>query len=187
LAGCGQIDINQGDAVAIDDVVTDTVDTDATTGTLALLDGYELYTSNDYNFAIQYPAGWEFQEDAFGSHVMFFTPQTEEDQFRENIGVITEVLPTDMTVDEYYDEAKVHLMDFISDFEEVANTNITIAGEAGKKVQYLGSQGTYQLKRQQIFFIKDKVTYVVTYTAMADTFDEYVDVVDEMIGTMTIK
>ena len=188
LAGCGPTDITDDNAPISDTV--DTVDSeDVVVEESSLMDGFALYTNSTYGFDLQYPSAWEYQEDVFGSHAMFFTPQAADDMFRENVGVITEALPADleMTVDEYYDEAKVHLADYIVDFQEVVNTNMSINGKDAKKVQYLGSQGDYQLKWQQVFFIDNGTTYVMTYTALADTFDEYIDTVDKMVSTLTVK
>jgi len=184
LAGCGTTNLYQDDLTNDNDTTNDVVENVETTD---VMNGYKLYTSNDYNFSIQYPTTWNMEENAFWSHVMMFTPQVEWDNFRENVGVITEELPSTISVDEYYKQAKVHLIDFIADFDEVKNENMKVAGYDAKKIQYLGSQWTYNLKWQQVFFIKDKTTYVVTYTAMADTFDEFVGTVDEMIETMTVK
>ncbi len=105
--------------------------------------------------------------------VMFFSPQGGSgDKFKENLGIVSETLPSDMTVDEYYALAKPQLQQIVKDYTELSNANITLDGLTAKKIIYQGTQSTYKLQREQVFFIKNKVAYVLTYTAVADTFND---------------
>lgn len=185
LAGCNTNTTNTNCGTNNACTLTETGTVRATTGEVN--DGFTLYTNADHGFSIQYPNTWEYQENAFGSHVMFFSPQPKGDAFRENVGVITEVLSGDIDVDTYYAAAKEHLASFISDFNETMNKNFKLGEFNAKKVQYIGTQWTYTLKWQQVFFIKDHVAYVITYTAMKDTFDDYLADVDAMIHTITLN
>lgn len=43
-----------------------------------------------------------------------------------------------------------------------------------------------ELKWQQISYIYEQSIYIITYTATAATFDEYLDQVNDMIATLDI-
>ncbi|MEI7919823.1 MAG: hypothetical protein WCH65_06750 [bacterium] len=43
------------------------------------------------------------------------------------------------------------------------------------------------MEREQVYFIKDNASYVVTYTAPATTFDQFAQTMDAMIATFEIK
>jgi hypothetical protein len=118
---------------------------------------------------------------------MFFSPQGTGDQFRENVGIITETLPnTTMTVDTYYAMIKPQLQN-MKDYTELSNENIIIDGLTGKKLVYEGTQVNYTLKRQQVFVISGATAYIINYVAVADTFDQYIAEVNTMVKTFALK
>jgi hypothetical protein len=118
---------------------------------------------------------------------MFFSPQPTGDKFRENIGVVEELLPTTMTVDNYYLSIKSQLQSLIKDYTETTNENITINGVAAKKIIYEGTQSSYKLKWMQVFIIKDKNAYVLNYTATADTFADFEKEATTIINSFMLK
>jgi hypothetical protein len=147
----------------------------------------QVKTYDNPAFSIQYPTAWNYQENVYGAIAMFFTPQGTGDQFRENVGIVTETLPSTMTVDEYYAIIKPQLQNLIKDYTELSNENITIDGLTGKKLIYEGTQVNYKLKWQQVFVIKDTTAYIINYTATADTFDQYIADVNAMVKTFALK
>ncbi len=147
----------------------------------------QTYTSKKDRFSIQFPGGWTFQENVYGSTVMFFSPTDENDKIRENIGIIKEALDKEYTLDEYYDITKWQLTQLIPGFTEVTNETITINDTKAKKLIYKGTQGNTKLKREQVYLIKNSNIYIITYTAAEDTFDSFIQQFDEMITTLEIK
>jgi len=86
---------------------------------------------------MQYPDTRTYQENAYGSLAMFFSPQTTGDTFREFVAIVAEALPTDISVEEYYTSfAKPQMTEVIKDYKEISNENITIDGVAAKKIVY---------------------------------------------------
>ena len=166
LAGCGA---NTGTTVA----------TTTTATAVKTFDGT--------GFSIQYPATWNAQENVYGASVMFFTPQLSGDKFRENVGIVTEVLPTDMSVADYYISIKAQLTNMIKDYQELSNEDITIGDVAAKKIVYVGTQDSYKLKWMQVLAIKNKVAYVINYTASADTFDQFSKEADAIVKSFVLK
>lgn len=145
----------------------------------------ESYQSS--GFMIWFPKDWTHQENVYWAQVMFFAPQATGDQFRENVSVVTEQLPAPMTVSDYYTAVKTQLTQLISGYQEITNEDIDLNGVAAKKLVYKGSQSNYALQRTQVIVIKDTTAYVISYTATADTYSDFVKEVDTIIASFTVQ
>lgn len=146
-----------------------------------------MQTFDATGFSLQYPATRTYQKDVYGAQVMFFSPQPAGDKFRENIGVVEELLPTAMWVNDYYLSIKSQLQSLIKDYMETTNEDITINGVTAKKIIYEGTQSSYKLKWMQVFVIKDKNAYVLNYTATADTFADFEKEATAIINSFILK
>jgi len=118
---------------------------------------------------------------------MFFSPQGSGDQLREIVGIVSEKLPSDMTVANYYTTIKTQILGLITGYQELSNEDITINGVAAKKIIYMGMQSNYELKWMQTFLIKNKVAYIISYTASAGTFDEFSKEATAIANSFTLK
>ena len=138
-------------------------------------------------FSLQVPETRTIQEHVFQSDVVFFSPLGQWDTIKENISVLQKPLDKTLTPSEYYDITKPELAKTMQDFVEVSNETININGIDAQKVIYKGTQWGLVLEREQVYFIKDNASYVVTYTAPATTFDQFAQTMDAMIATFEIK
>jgi len=98
-------------------------------------------------------------------------------------------LDKEYTLDEYYKITKPELVKIIPGFTEVSNESIKINDIDAQKLIYTGTdtQGKTKLQWEQVYLIKNKAVYIITYTAIEDTFNEYTQMVDEMVATLEIK
>ncbi len=147
----------------------------------------QTYESKTDWFSVQFPGTRTFQENVYGSTVMFFTPLTEGDTLKENVGIMKKVLDKDYTLDEYYALTKPELVKLIPDFTEISNETIKVNDIDAQKLIYKWTQGTTKLQWEQIYLIKNKAVYIVTYTATEATFSQFAQKVDEMAATLEIK
>ncbi len=148
---------------------------------------FQAYQSQADNFSIQFPGGWTFQENVYGASVMFFSPLAKDDTLRENLGIVKKELDKEYTLTEYYTATQPELQKLIPNFTEVSNETIQINGIDAQKLIYKGTQGDVKLQREQVYLIKNKVVYIITYTATEDTFDEYIKDVDTTIRSLEFK
>ena len=118
---------------------------------------------------------------------MFFTPLLSGDTLKENVGVMKKVLDKDYTLDEYYALTKPELIKLIPNFTEVSNEKIQVNGIDAQKLIYKWTQGETKLQWEQVYLIKNKAVYIVTYTATEVTFSQFNQKVDEMVATLEIK
>jgi len=162
-----------------------TVDTAITTGQNVA--ERQTYESKADGFTIQFPGTRTFEEKVYGSSVMFFTPLTEGDTLKENVGVMKKALDKDYTLAEYYEITKPELVKLIPEFTGISNETIKINDIDAQKLIYKWTQGTTKLQREQIYLIKNKAVYIITYTATEATFNEFAQKIDEMAATLEIK
>ena len=139
-------------------------------------------------FSIQYPATRAAQPNVFGAQLMLFSPQASGDMLREFVGIVSEKLPSDMSVDNYYTMAvKPQINLNIKDYTEISNESLTLNGVAAKKIVYKGSQVNMPLQRMQVLAIKNKVVYIITYTATQETFATLEQEATAIINSLVLK
>lgn len=165
---------------------TSSTDNTLTENTSTNVPERQTYTSKTDWFSLQFPGTWSFQENVYGSSVMFSSPTTETDKIRENVGITKKPLTKEYTLDEYFtltnDELKKQ-----PNYAEVENTTIKINDIDAKKTIYKFSSNDTKIQSEQILLIKDKMLYTITYTATEATFNEYAQNFDEMVATLEIK
>jgi len=148
---------------------------------------FQTYESKTDKFSIQFPREWTFQENVYGASVMFFSPLAKDDILRENLGIIKKELDKEYTLTDYYTITQPELQKLIPNFTEVSNETLQINGIDAQKLIYKGTQGDVKLQWEQVYLIKNKVVYIITYTATEDTFDEYIKDVETTIGSLELK
>ncbi len=148
---------------------------------------FQSYESQTDKFSIQFPGGWTFQENVYGASVMFFSPLTKDDTLKENLGIVKKELDKEYTLNDYYTTTQPELQKLIPNFTEVSNETMQINGIDAQKLIYKGTQGDVKLQREQVYLIKNKVVYIITYTATEDTFDEYINDVETTISSLQLK
>lgn len=72
----------------------------------------------------------------YGSDVIFFTPLTEGDTLKENVGIMKKTLDKNYTLAEYYELTKPELVRLIPGFAEISKETIDINGTEAQKLIY---------------------------------------------------
>ncbi len=148
---------------------------------------WQNYDNKQDGFSIQFPGNRTFQENVYGSSIIFFTPVLTWDNLKENVGIIKKTLDKDYSLDEYYSITKSELIKLIPWFTEISNESLKINDIDAKKLIYTGTQSNSILKWEQIYLIKNKAVYIITYTATDATFDDFATKVDEMATTLELQ
>ncbi len=147
----------------------------------------QTYENKTDGFSLQFPGTRTFQENVYSSSVMFFTPLTQGDTIKENVGIMKKILNKEYTLDDYYALTKPELIKLIPNFTEIGNEALQINGIDAKKLIYKWTQGDTKLEWEQIYLIKNKTVYITTYTATEATFSQYNQKIDQMVATLEIK
>lgn len=139
-------------------------------------------------FSISFPETRTMQQNVFGAQLILFSPQETWDKVREFVGIVSETLPSDMSVDNYYAMiVKPQINLNIKDYTEISNETITLNGVAAKKIVYKGTQVNMPLQRIQVLAIKNKMVYIVTYTATQETFTTLEKDAETIVNSFTVK
>lgn len=144
------------------------------------------YENSTYGIRIMHPQEWEIMEKYMGTVVLFRSPiEDASDMFQENFNVVVGDLPESMELDELTDanieQAKTHFA-----IENIDSSPTTLANNPARKVTYNLKQGQYDLKIMQIYMIKGKRVYVITYTAEEDRYSDFLGTAQSMINTFEI-
>ena len=141
------------------------------------------YKNKEKWFSLTFPRDWTFKENVYGSLVMFFSPVKEKSDVRENFGVAVQKLKAWTSILDSYGAFKKNLSYRMKDFWITTEEDIKNWGENGKKIIYQVKEGDYKIKFEQIFFQKNQELYILTYTALNNTFDDYLPTVDGIIAS----
>jgi cytoskeletal protein RodZ len=149
------------------------------------------YESPQFNMKLKYPGSWALQEGLMGTVAVFLSPnENDTDTFQESVNIIVQDLST-QTVDidlAMYTEGSVEqIKQLITDASIITSEKATLSGKEAHKLVYTGKQGEYDLKWMQIYSIKDKMAYVISFTAQADKYDSYVKQAEELVNSIEIK
>lgn len=147
----------------------------------------QTYENSSEWFSLQYPNTRTFQENVYGSIVMFSSPLTQGDTISENVSVIKKILDKTYTPAEYYETNKPSIASVMTDFVELTNETIKIQDMDAQKVIYKGTQWESKLQLQQVYIIKNTTAYIISYTAIQKTFDDFSDEANAMIASFEIQ
>lgn len=139
---------------------------------------------------IMYPDGWTI--DTTGSddlEFFIYSPLVlADDKFQENINLTTEKLPNNSITTEYYIERALEMVK--SSFGEVdVIENKEHKGNFGtyRTIIYSGDMSGVKLKWKQSVYIKNATAYIVSYTAMDNTYDDFKVVSDKVMNSFIVK
>lgn len=144
------------------------------------------YTNKEKGFTLTLPNERTFQENVFGSLVMFFAPESTGDTVKENLGVLTETLSGTIDLNAYVELTKGNVESVINEYSFVSQDGITIGDTPAIKLIYKGSQSAQNLQWQQVMFLKDNTVYIFTYTATQDTFKDFSEAVNSIITSFSL-
>jgi eukaryotic-like serine/threonine-protein kinase len=141
------------------------------------------YENPTQGFKISYPETWSKQnrDDFFATGVVFFSPlENEEDIFKEQVSVLVEVLPQNMSLRQYTSESIAEIKK-LSDPNVSPAQTINLGKQEAKQVVYSGEENGTLVRRMQTWLIKNNQAYVITYTAQPDNYESYLPTAEQMI------
>lgn len=166
-----------------DNIQIENIQTDKNT------DKSRIYENKTNNFSFEFPDGREFQEDKYGFTVVVFTPK--DDEVKENIWVAIQKLQKFISIQEYYEETVNKLQETLNEFNEVSHyetTNKNTDWLKWKTIIYEYQEWELTLKSQQTFLISTENTvYILNYTATKDTFNNFIDWVEQIVNTFSLN
>jgi hypothetical protein len=132
------------------------------------------------DFSIVGPATWTKITGSAGSIILFQNPATDTDAnsltFGASINVTTDFLANDMTLDEYAKGTNTQRLNTLAGYKPLSQTKGTMANQAANVDVYLAKIGNIDVKQGQIYTIKNHKAYVITFNAIANSWDKYAQI-----------
>ena len=142
-----------------------------------------LYENADYGFRVDYPEVWSQQnrDDFFATGVTFFSPLADDsDKFKERVSVFVEDLPSDVTLEQYTEESLAEIRKIADPSVEETKT-INLGKDEGRQIVYQGQENGSSVQKMQTWSVKNNQVYIVTYTALPDSYDSHLPEVKKII------
>ena len=141
------------------------------------------FESQEQGFKIDYPEVWSQQnrDDIFAIGAVFFSPlENASDEFQEQVSVLVEHLPSDMSLTEYTNESLAQIKK-LSDPNVAPPQTVNLGEKTARQVTYNGLEDGNWVKRMQTWSVEGDRAYVITYTALPKSYESYLPTVEKMI------
>jgi hypothetical protein len=147
------------------------------------------YENPNLGFSLEYPTDWSKEES-----LMFIAPPPSSNETLslpneapESIAVTTEVLPYNMTLDEYSESAIGLLEGQFTNYTLIDSSEATLSGYPAHQITYTYTLDGVDLKNMQIWTIADNnIAYALTYGGFVEEFDSSFPVIENMINSFRL-
>ena len=142
-----------------------------------------LYENPNHGFKVDYPEVWSKQnrDDFFATGVTFFSPlEGEADDFKEEISILIENLPSGVSLKEYTEDS-------IAEVKKLSDPNVGEAEAANlgkneaRQIIYKGEVNGSTVQRMQTWSVENNRAYILTYTAKPDSYNTYLPTVEKIM------
>lgn len=139
------------------------------------------------SYTIEHPENWEVNTSGdYSTSLLISSELKDDDRFRENINLIIQdlnKLNMTMSMAEFVDVTKNQLSSSLNDAE-------IISSEGNKERHTMvikGKMNDTKLKFKQVYILKNNTFYILTFTALEDTYEDFITKGDKIINSFTIK
>lgn len=128
------------------------------------------YTDETNGFSISYPGNWErAPEELLGGAIVGFSAPREEHGGKPNFTVFRRELPSEMSVDSFFETSKSGLQ-AVEGYTFVSKQDIVIDGMPAIKYVYTVSRGGTTIKGMQVLLVQGKSGWIITHTCAPESF-----------------
>lgn len=150
--------------------------------------GWEILNEEDYS--IQYPKDWELsQSGQMGTKFILFSAlENQEDQFRENVNLISQDLGSNkLDLDQYTEISEKQIQTMLTNCTVYESKRIKNSSGEYQKLTYAADQGAFRLKFEQLYWIENDKAYVLTLTCEESTFSRFKEIGEKIMNTFTLR
>lgn len=140
------------------------------------------YANKTLNFRMRYPA--DFTVKPVQGAIIFAAPLKDaRDTFSESLNVIAVAAGPALDLKQLYRQGKEKLEEQLKQVKFLEEKQTTVAGVPAYLTVYSSLQKKTRFKFLQLMFAQGRLVYTVTYTALADSYDEYYSRAQAMINS----
>ncbi len=139
-------------------------------------------------YAIKYPSSWTVDASTGSKQFTVKAPADSgaNDTYVENLNMVINQLTSPYTAEEYARFSKSYLPQKIKQFEVLESKK----GNLGKDSWYMvfkGLQLGKKLQWKQYYIVQNGKVHILTFTAEAFRYKEYIKTVNTMLGSYVVK
>lgn len=145
---------------------------------------------SDSNCEIQYPSEWEENTSGqMGTSFILFSPlESDDDRFRENINLLIQDLQGQkMNLETYVALSENQVKTLVTNGEVLTSERKNNENGEHHKLVYNGTQGVFDLRFEQYFWVIDNKAYILTYTSEKDKSYTYKVLIDKVLNSFKMK
>lgn len=154
---------------------------------LALRETTLTYENPSYHFRMQYPKDWTVEEK--GNAIVFMSPRADSSDFQENVVIIREELSSPEALDMYVGRTMSELVKKTG-AKVRESWDITLSGLPARQMVYTATipygGKRYTVKWMTVCTIQGTTAYILTYTALEDTYQERLEEFQAILDSFTI-
>lgn len=157
--------------------------------TSQLPENFLIYTNDQAGFKISYPNNWEMIENFGGTTVAFRSPaEDSSDSFKENVNVLGRALQSkNLKLDEFFQANIDTLKKQYPNFNLLSSKNIQLSdGTPAKKIIFNLEFNGVNLKFLQVYSIKNSHGYVISFTSTEESYNKYINDVENILQSFEI-
>jgi len=148
------------------------------------------YQNDSLNLGLEYSAAWSIKENpAAGVVVAFGSPkESNDDQFVDNINLsTTDISSKPNMASAQLTDSWIKQSESAPSFSLLDRKPTTLAGESADQLIYTISNQDKSLKGMVIIGVKNKISYVITYTAEQSSFDKFLNAANALASSLKVK
>ncbi|MBI4059347.1 DcrB-related protein [Candidatus Microgenomates bacterium] len=150
------------------------------------------YQSAKYGLTLKYPEGWSMKENPAADIVVAFgsPKESSKDKFVDNINISIINLapqPSLKTVKQAADQWIRQTTVSYPSLKLLTRKPSTMTGQTAEELIYTISSQGFNLKGMVVITIKNKMAYIMTYSAESASFDKFVDAANTVTTSLQVK
>jgi hypothetical protein len=153
------------------------------------LDKKDWLTISENSYSVKYPGNWDIDRSGQmdTSFIIFAKQSSVEDKFRENVNLLIQNLSgLNIDLDKYVEISEGQIKTLITNGHILESKRLNAEGVPFHKEIYSGDQGTFKLKFEQYYWVKDEKAYVITFTTEINQFDSYKEIGEEILKSFKL-
>lgn len=130
-----------------------------------------VFVDADQHVSFAYPNNWTVMTGVATSPYLVATVTSPDiGEYTPSFNVTKEIIPSDMTLDVYVAQTMKQLKGVIADFRGGEANSVSIDGQPAREVSFSGYYLSESFSRDQVYTLKDRTIYVMTYLAPTAEF-----------------
>jgi len=140
-----------------------------------------IYQNKENNFSLIIPQWRTFKENIYWSVLMIFSPKISWDKINENIWITIKPVLSWASLESLYNQNKDMITKTIPWANIIDQEDLIINNKSAKSISYNFIQWEYKIKQEQYIILDNEKNYIITYMALADTFNDYKNDLEKII------